>query len=226
VIKTIAPSVGQYAIRDPYTDIKRNCAISDPVIIDGGAELGDSTSRFKSVFQNAQIHAIEPRESAFRQLEVEFSNDDSVKLHKIALGEVNSTLTLNVTDNGGYSSVLDLDKDEAPDGLRSELAVTDVREEESVEVTRLDELVESADILKLDLQGYELEALKSSDDLLSGVSIILTEVHFTPIYNGQPTYCDVAAFLEDRDFKLFNLYDNITRSDGQLIAADALFVRR
>ncbi len=83
------------------------------------------------------------------------------------------------------------------------------------------------EIIKLDLQGHETEALKGAHGLLkTSVQLIFTEVEFGPIYDKNSFFSDVEKLLKDYGFKLFQLYDLYTTLEGQLVAGDALFVRR
>jgi hypothetical protein len=102
---------------------------------------------------------------------------------------------------------------------------------ELVQVTTLDDWWEAngrppVDIVKLDVQGFELEALKGARRLLAAGSLaILAEVSFAPLYEGSCLYHEVATFLEAAGFTLYQLY--YPRSDwrGRLLYADALFCR-
>ena len=114
--------------------------------------------------------------------------------------------------------------------LQPELAAVDlvgphVAEELEVLATRLDGVVlDPIDVLKLDLQGYELEALRGLGERLQQVRTILTEAEFVPLFEGQPLFGDVDAALRKAGFRLFHLYDVWSHADGQVTSADALYV--
>jgi hypothetical protein len=95
-----------------------------------------------------------------------------------------------------------------------------------VEQIRLDDFlkVNEIDILKLYLQGYELEALKGCEKIISNIRIITTEVEFVPLYKNQALFSDIDIYLRDRDFRLLNLYELWTQKDGQLTAGDAVYL--
>jgi hypothetical protein len=100
----------------------------------------------------------------------------------------------------------------------------------NVPVVRLDEFCEErhlagVDILKLDLQGYELEALKGAIGILPRVHIVFAEVNFVPVYDGQAEFWQLDAFLRAHGFRLFNLYhQSCATEDGQLTACDAMWI--
>lgn len=93
-------------------------------------------------------------------------------------------------------------------------------------VVRLDQDLERPpQAVKLDLQGYELAALRGAEGLLGAVDVLLVEVAFRPMYEGQPLADEVRAWLEERDFVLEGLYAPWRDGRGELASGDALFVR-
>ncbi|NJO36876.1 MAG: FkbM family methyltransferase [Rhizobiales bacterium] len=70
--------------------------------------------------------------------------------------------------------------------------------------SRLDDIEEarSTDFLKLDVQGAELDILTHGRETLKHVSMIQTEVSFQPLYENQPLFADVDAFLRKEGFVL------------------------
>jgi FkbM family methyltransferase len=82
------------------------------------------------------------------------------------------------------------------------------------------------DLLKLDVQGYELEVLKGAEDLLHHVSVIVAEVNFLDIHRRVPLVADVVSWLHDRDWVAYDIC-GITRRplDHALWQADLIFVR-
>lgn len=98
-----------------------------------------------------------------------------------------------------------------------------------VPVTRLDTLlaaeIVTADrcLLKLDLQGWQLEALKGADRILDRIEAILSEVSFfAQAY--EPSIEALVHFIDEHDFAL---YDITARwRDNCAHQGDFLFVRR
>ena len=78
------------------------------------------------------------------------------------------------------------------------------------------------DVIKLDIQGFELEALKGMGALLRHVKYILCEVSFKKLYHNQALFLDIANYLES-----FNLYiaafGNNTPVGAELTQIDVLF---
>jgi hypothetical protein len=84
---------------------------------------------------------------------------------------------------------------------------TDTVARESVEVKTLDRILEPVELrrpilLKLDVQGFELEALRGAERVLESVDTVLTECSFVPFYSGQALFDEVRDFLGERGFRL------------------------
>ncbi|MCA1672105.1 MAG: FkbM family methyltransferase [Actinobacteria bacterium] len=90
------------------------------------------------------------------------------------------------------------------------------------------------DVLKLDTQGSELAILQGAEETLASVGLVEVEVEFSPIYDRQPLFGDVAAFMTDQGFELLYLNRTLVSrrqvyqgpSRGQLLFGDALFGKR
>lgn len=87
------------------------------------------------------------------------------------------------------------------------------------------------DFIKLDIQGGELAVLEGADQTLEQCLGLEIEVEFLRMYEDQPLFGDICAFLDTKglefiDFTSFNRWE---RSDyrglGQCVFGDALFLR-
>lgn len=60
----------------------------------------------------------------------------------------------------------------------------------------------SIDMICMDAQGAELNALQGLGRYLSGVTAIITELEIQPMYHGQALFSDVGVFLLSKGFEL------------------------
>jgi hypothetical protein len=102
--------------------------------------------------------------------------------------------------------------------------------EETVPVTTLNEvpLVQADDrvLLKLDVQGYELEVLAGADRLLPKVVVAQAEVTLRPTYEGQPSRDQLFAAFERVGLRLAGVErGGVDTATGEDLYFDALFVR-
>lgn len=77
-----------------------------------------------------------------------------------------------------------------------------------------------ADFLNLDLQGYELEALKGCERFLRRVKYVYTEVNWTHVYTHGALIGEMDAWLGDRGFAR---YDTVMA--GRAGWGDAVYAR-
>ncbi len=106
----------------------------------------------------------------------------------------------------------------------------EVKRRVTVPVTTLDNYcaelsIERLDILKTDTQGYDLEVLRGSADLLGRhrVRLIYLEISYADVYESGPGLDEVYAFLRGRGFFLVSFY-NFAFKNGRADWSDALFV--
>lgn len=127
-------------------------------------------------------------------------NEDLVIMS--AIGNRKQNIVLHVANNGQSSSILDFGthQNHHP-GVRY---VGDI----IVPMDRMSNLVrdfqlnlENYNFINLDIQGFELEALKSFDDLLNGFDYIYTEVNTGDVYKGCPRMVDIDNHLSQFGFK-------------------------
>jgi FkbM family methyltransferase len=194
------------------------------VIYDIGANVGTWTCLAKSLFPTARVEAFEPLTShfeGFRRWTAPWPH--GVRLHACALGPVAGSATMHVMNFSDASSLLEPTA-AGLDEFKIKPAVT-----QPVSVVTLDAVATKVqlplpDLIKLDVQGYELEVLRGGQECLRHSRAVLTEVSFKAFYVGQPLFHDVVAFLAGRGFVLHALGEG-TALGAPLIQTDALFLR-
>ena len=79
--------------------------------------------------------------------------------------------------------------------------------ETEIQTHRLDDIPDIPDIdyLKLDVQGAELDIIRGAPRLLSGATVVHTEVEFVPMYTDQPLFGDVDVAMRKLGFWLHKL---------------------
>jgi FkbM family methyltransferase len=128
----------------------------------------------------------------------------------IALSDSEGTATLYLTADPQSASLYPPNLDAVR--RHPELARHEPHGTVTVATTTLDRWAESAhaapiDILKIDVQGAELNVLRGAQASLPAVRALELEVEFQPLYAGQPLFADVDIFLREHDFVLWRLRD-------------------
>jgi FkbM family methyltransferase len=208
---------------NPYVDICSKVTTESPIIVEGGANKGDIIARFLIDYPTPIIHAFEPIPELAKALIDRFKEYSSVIIHEQALGAQNQITTFNVNNFDATSSILP----STSESLRYHGHMVERNHEINVQMVRLDEEIDQEiDIMKLDLQGYELEALKGCGELIYKIKTIIIEIEFVPLYEQQPLFGDIDLFLREKGFNLLNLYDLSTPDpqERQLVAGDAIYL--
>jgi hypothetical protein len=81
-------------------------------------------------------------------------------------------------------------------------------------------------LLKLDVQGFELVALKGCESLLQHFQFVYVEASFVELYVGQALADDVIRYLHSKGFKLDCVANTSSGTSPRPIQADFLFSRR
>ncbi|AZN38502.1 FkbM family methyltransferase [Paenibacillus albus] len=207
-----------------YDDLFKRIDTRSPIIVDGGANSGQTVDIFLEHFDSPIIHAFEPIPQLAEELERKYAHKGNVIIYNNALGAQNCEASFFINENFATSSLLQ-PSDESV--IKKQLN-SDLKPINSIKVNqlRLDETVSVVDILKLDLQGYELEALVGSEKLLENVKAILVEVEFIRIYDGQPLFNDIDSFLKSKGFMLMHLYNLQNKETNCLWFGDAVYLNK
>ena len=79
----------------------------------------------------------------------------------------------------------------------------------------LKENIYAIDMLWLDMQGYEVNALKGAGDLLKSVKVIYTELCTDELYQGLTKSSEYISFLNANNFELiYRTHENQSISEG------------
>lgn len=99
-------------------------------------------------------------------------------------------------------------------------------------MTTVDLLVEkhgikSIDLLKIDVQGYELEVLRGATNALAISELVLLEVSLLPIIKGAPLMPETVRFMDERGFVPYEVCNLMRRPlDDALWQVDMVFVKK
>lgn len=195
-------------------------------VVDIGANKGQFSLAVREYAPAAHVVAFEPLSGAAGIFRKVFEGDSLATLHQAAIGPEKGESAIHVSGADDSSSLLPIS------GLQVRLfpGTGEVRTE-TIKVGRLADFVSAQEIispamLKLDVQGYELEALRGCDDLLDRFMYVYAECSFVELYNGQALAHEVIAWLRERGFQLSGVYHVGYDRDGRAVQGDFLFVHK
>lgn len=201
--------------------LKESCK----VIFDVGANRGKISEHYINLFPYAAIYGFEPFPGMYELYKRKFENNKQVKPFEMALGNSISVAKFFVNKNPDTNSLLASTKM----GLSSDELVAQIKEIE-VNVNRIDDFckehgITQIDILKLDIQGGELAALKGAESMLSSkkIKLIYAETYFRQQYKEQPLFHDISKYLETVGYAIQDFYNPIY-GKGSIAWCDVIFL--
>jgi FkbM family methyltransferase len=191
------------------------------LIVDVGAHKGDWALLAAEVFPQASIIMVEADSEREPQLRaVAAALGSRGRLHLTLLGpEPKADVVFHSMGMG--SSVLE------------ELTSTP-RLQKHLPMQTLDALLADAAppegsslLLKLDVQGYELEVLRGGVRTLAAADVLVSEVSLLPYNRDAPLMVEVLAYLDQNGFAPYDLAGTVRRfEDAALYQGDMVFARK
>lgn len=178
-------------------DIKNRLSENN-IIVDIGANIGNHTIFFSKICKAEKVYSFEPQKNIFEILKknIELNQvNDTVELYNIGLGKEYCFANIKVIDENNYG-----------------MSKLDVTEKGNIEIKTLDSIIRDnrvtkIDLIKIDVEGMELEVLQGAKDVLykfkpliyieagtdsefKKVLEFLSEFGYKPMYrfNSTPTY--------------------------------------
>jgi len=165
------------------------------VVVDAGANIGIySEFLAKCVGPTGVVHSFEPDPSNFKRLHGALSRRANVRLNQLAVSDRTGESVLYI------SNELNVDHRAYP-------SEGETRQTIPIRSTTLDDYFQPGkrvDLIKMDIQGYELHALKGSERVLTDNPSLVMLLEFWPYGLKQAGESDRAfvSFLRDRGFSL------------------------
>jgi FkbM family methyltransferase len=179
-------------------------------IFEVGARYGDESIQLSYIFKAARIYSFECNPLTINICKSNLSNYPNINFFDYGLGTINEELPFfsYIKDNDGASSLLkriDFKETQKQTGIVKIRKLADfVRENNIVQI----------DLLCMDVQGYELNILKGSDDFIKNIKYVIMEepkpvinTEYLPNgvhskYLNSPTSEEIRTFMEANGFEV------------------------
>ena len=170
--------------------------------VDIGGNIGDYSAEPLRVFPGLELHVFEPATSNVNRLRSRFAAHHKVSLQQAALSDVAGRMTLFADrDGSGLASL-----------AQRQLGHLNIQFDpmEEVEVRRFEDYWKQAlsgrviDIIKIDVEGYELMVLRGFGEVIRKVRVLQFEFGGTNI-DTKVFFRDLWRFFEEAGFDLYRI---------------------
>jgi FkbM family methyltransferase len=195
-------------------------------ILDIGANEGQFASLMRSECPQARVYSFEPLPSVHEKLVAAFREDPQVVPVNLALGNENGSVPMNQSAFSPSSSLLPMGALHA-----TEWPKTAQHTQVPVRLARLDDWMREAGLqepgglmVKLDVQGYERAVIEGGRDTIRRASLVISEVSFYELYEGQALFADIHQLMAGLGFRYRgNIDQHYSRKSNKILFADAVF---
>jgi len=179
--------------------LKDKLQTNEPTFVDIGANVGDYANLLYTNFPESKIHCFEPNPNTFAKLKSTLP--ESIKINNEGIGEKEGSLKLYFDGDNKTSVQATSDRK-----ILEVISKVENIEEISIKIDTLDnycskENIESIDLLKIDTEGFEYEALQGAKSMLENKKIKMIQFEFNEINIVKRRFIrDFYELLNDFDF--------------------------
>ena len=170
-------------------------------IIDIGSNKGQFILLIEKIYPNKNIYSFEPIKEMINKQKKFFAYKNNIIFHNVALGSSTTLKEFLITARMDSSSFLKIVSD------KNKSKNYDIVENRNIQINTLDDLLINEKIshpvlIKIDVQGYELEVLRGANNLLKKTDYLLLEVSKNEMYQNQPIEKVIVEYLKNLNFDI------------------------
>jgi FkbM family methyltransferase len=197
------------------------------LVIDVGCFQGWFADCWDKWCPRTQIHAFEPTRDRYENLRKQFAGRRNIVVNSQALGASEGKQAFYRLSNSPASNSCLRPLPAGWERIRYDTG--DVIETE-VELIRLDDYCSAnglgdVHLIKVDVQGYEMEAFKGAVEVLKRTRYVFVETAIQPLYENGSSFGQIVDFMTANGFDLIDLRA-WHRGNRALVEADLLFRRQ
>ena len=198
------------------------------LVIDVGANMGQFGLELRNAGYCGQILSFEPLTECYKHLES--ITDDKWRIENYALGDANTTETINISGKTVFSSILNTNEF-GQSNFSDSIKVVD---KQTITIKRLDDIIHGlvGDLdkkkifIKLDTQGYDNHVILGAKNTLSQAYLLQTEISCKAIYENTPPFYETLKQLSISGFNITGIFPlSRDKTSMELLEFDCLLVR-
>jgi FkbM family methyltransferase len=198
-------------------------------VLDIGANEGQFARVVRRQLPDALVYSFEPLPDVYAKLSRSFEGDSKVFPVNVGLSDAAGTRAMYRSEFSPSSSLLpmaDLHREEFPATAKSTAI--------PVSLVQLDEWavqnclrVQGGLLIKIDVQGHELGVINGGVQTLQRAKMLIVEVSFYELYEGQPLFDEIYDRLTGLGFCYRGqIGQHLSEDRNQILFADAVFENR
>ena len=187
-------------------------------IVDVGCGHGEWTKKMMKFFENSNFVLFDANEDNKKKLDQLVIENKNIMYHITLLSDDNKNYDFFKMGYG--SSVYE-------EQTTHKREVKNIKSQRLVDVLPSDLKKSNNNMIKLDVQGSELNILKGLDDLINKFEIIILETSLHNYNKDAPLFNEVLTFMTNKNYKLYDLFDfkRLGNDESFLLQFDCVFVR-
>ena len=211
----IKEQLGVPSLHWSLLNLKLN-GFSPTVVVDAGAYEGNWALDLLEVYPSAKVLMIEAQKNKEQILKKVTAKNNNVD-YSISLLSSKSGLLKGFEESETASHVVENELGNVSYTLHTQT---------------LDELLQQKsfpypDLLKMDVQGHELEVLKGAEKSLHHSEVCLLEVTLLDLGHSFPLLAEILGFMDSKNFQAYDISQFIRRPfDKALYQMDMFFVKK
>jgi FkbM family methyltransferase len=193
-------------------------------IVDVGANKCNWAKLAINIFNDAEIYLFEPQQEMLIYLDDFIKKNHNSKYFLVGLGAEEKQLILTIDDDLAGSSFLP----------SLHLMEVNNNNHRLISINKLDNYFDNINLnkpnlIKIDIQGYELEALKGSKEVLKTAEVVILEVTLLELNDipNAPTFLEIYNFMFEIGYVIYDFPGFIRRPlDLALAQCDICFIKK
>lgn len=197
-------------------------------VLDIGANVGQFVDEIERFLPDAYIFSFEPLKNAYVDLSKRQLRRSNFKAYNMGFGDSNGNHIINnyaYSLSSSFLQMAQVHKDAYPGSADSKAEVVIMRRlDDFINEERID--LKPNILLKIDVQGYEDRVLRHGLETLKKSSVVIIEVSYQVLYEGQLLFDELYAFFKNEGFHFKGtLGTGYHPTTGSPLFADAIFTR-
>ena len=195
-------------------------------VLDIGANEGQYAENIRIGGYKNMILSFEPIKEPFEKLKELSAKDSLWDAYNFALGDYDGQAEINISGNSVCSSILDLLDTHIEAAPQSKYIGF-----QKIEIRSIDSIFKELNIekriifMKIDTQGFEKNVLLGARSSLKSIKALQVEMSVQQLYKGEDLYYQLSDFLYNEGFRLIKIVRGLTKTDGELLQFDGVFMR-